>query len=63
MNALKNVEALFLVAVAVAFSVTALVRVPVAAPAAPILVKQEKMHQVIVSAKRLTAAQKAQLAA
>lgn len=62
MNALKNIEALVLVAVAVTFSATALLRVPAQAPAAPTLAKESKMIQVVVSAKRLTPAEKAQQA-
>lgn len=59
MSALKNIEALVLVAIAVTFSATALVRVPADTAAAPTLVKDSKMIQVIVSAKRLTPAEKA----
>lgn len=62
MNALKNIEALVLVAVAVTFSATALVRSPAPAAVEPTLVKNEKMIQVVVSAKRLTPAEKAQQA-
>ncbi len=62
MSALKNIEAIVLVAIAVTFSVTALVRSPAAtapASAAPTLVQDGKMIQVIVSAKRLSPAEKA----
>lgn len=59
MSALKNIEALVLVAIAVTFSATALVRVPAETAAEPTLAKDSKMIQVIVSAKRLTPAEKA----
>ena len=58
---MKNFESLFVVAVAVAVSATALVKTPAPAAAAPVLVKQEKMIQVVVSAKRPTPAEKARL--
>jgi hypothetical protein len=62
MNALKNIEAIVLVAIAVTFSATALVRAPAPTQAAPVLAQDAKMIQVVVSAKRLTPAEKAQMA-
>ena len=59
MSALKHIEALVLVAIAVTFSATALVRVPADTAHAPTVAKEDKMIQVIVSAKRLTPAEKA----
>ena len=61
MNVLKNMEAIFIVAVALAVSASAF-----AAPAkvhAPVQAKagNGKMVQVVIKGKRLTPAQKAQL--
>lgn len=63
MNVRKNMEALVLVAIAVGVSGTALTRTPAAAPAAPALVQEAQVIQVVVSAKRLTPAEKAKLGA
>lgn len=60
MNAFKNMEALVLVAVALTVSATALIRTP-AAPAEPTLAKEAQVIQVVVSAKRMTPAEKSKL--
>ncbi|MFL6657157.1 MAG: hypothetical protein ACJ8GW_03725 [Massilia sp.] len=61
MNLIKNMEAVFL-AVVVAAGVTAFATAKVAPHAAPVAsATSEKIATVVVSTKRLTAAQKAQL--
>lgn len=60
-NKMKHLDSLFLVAVAVVISATAIARVP-AAPSAPTLVNDTNLVKVVVTAKRLTPAQKALLA-
>ncbi|SHH26965.1 hypothetical protein [Massilia sp. CF038] len=62
MNILKNMEAVFVAAFAVAAFATYATAdvVPVAKPAAQVSV-EAKMPTVVVSAKRLTAAEKARL--
>ncbi len=61
MNLLKNMEAIFIVAVALTFSAAALAKEPVAAKKPT--VASTKMHKVVIVAKRPSKAEKAQLAA
>ena len=62
MNPLKHIESLVLVAVAVVFSATAITRPPADAASEPTLANNSQMTKVVVSAKRLTPAEKAQQA-
>ena len=61
MNVLKNMDTLFLVAVAAAISATALSRSTGATPEAPALADTQ-MIKVVLIAKRMTAAEKTHLA-
>jgi len=69
MNALKNMEAIFVVAVALSLSAAAFAKAPTAAApvvrtaAAPTIANNTKMIKVVITGKRLSRAEKAQLAA
>lgn len=63
MNILKDMEAIFLVAVALSFSAAAIAKEPVRAAKAPTVANSSKMIKVVITGKRLTKAEKAQLAA
>lgn len=62
MNILKDMEAIFLVAVALTFSAAAIAKEPVRAAKAPTVANSSKMIKVVITGKRLTKAEKAQLA-
>jgi len=59
MNILKNMEAIFIVAVALACATAFAAPAPVRAPAQPAAASNAKMIKVVITGKRLTAAQKA----
>lgn len=57
----KNLEAIFLVTVALSFSAAAIAAPAPRAAAAPAATSNAKMIKVVIKGKRLSAAQKAQL--
>jgi hypothetical protein len=63
MNVLKNMEAIFIVAVALSFSAAAIAKEPVRAAKAPTVANSSKVYKVVITGKRLSKAEKAQLAA
>ncbi len=64
MNILKNMEVVFIVAVAAVTCISAFAKAPAAHSAhAPTIANSTKMITVVVTGKRLSAAEKAQLAA
>ena len=64
MNVLKNMETIFVVAVALSLSASAFAKAPVArAATAPTVVNSSKMIKVVITGKRLSPAEKALLAA
>jgi hypothetical protein len=63
MNVLKNMEAIFVVAVALSLSAAAFAKAPAASATKPVIAANTKMIKVVITGKRLSAAEKAQLAA
>ena len=61
MNVLKNMEAIFIVAVALSLSASAFAKAPVAT--APTIANSTKTIKVVITGKRLSPAEKAQMAA
>ena len=59
MNVLKNMEMIFVVAVALSLSASAFAKAPAAA--APTVANSTKMIKVVITGKRLTAAEMAQV--
>ena len=62
MNILKNMEAIFIVTVALACATAFAAPAPARAPAQPAAASNAKMIKVVITGKRLTAAQKARQA-
>jgi hypothetical protein len=63
MNLLKHLDAVVIVAVALTFSAAAIAKEPVRAAKAPTVANSSKMIKVVITGKRLSKAEKAQLAA
>ncbi len=61
MNVLKNMETIFVIAVALTLSANAFAKAPAAT--APTIANNTKMIKVVITGKRLSPAEKAQLAA
>ena len=62
MNILKNMEAIFIVTVALACATAFAAPAPARGPAQPAAASNAKMIKVVITGKRLTAAQKARQA-